>query len=79
MTAVTRNESSVEFARFLGMARRSTVEVQSLCYAALDARHITQNVFQVCYDQAKKAQAIIEGLKRSILKNPRPNKPSTTS
>ena len=74
------NESSVEFARFLGMARGSTVEVQSLCYAALDANHITQNVFQVCYDQAKKTQAIIGGLKRSVLKNPhRPSKPSTTS
>ena len=29
------NESTVEFARFLGMARRSSVEVQSLLYVAL--------------------------------------------
>jgi len=74
------NESSVEFARFLGMARRSAVEVQSLCYAALDVMHINQDVFQLCYDQAKKTKAIIGGLKQSVLKNPRrPNKPSPNS
>lgn len=71
------NESTAEFARFLGMARRSAVEVQSLCYAALDVKHITEDVFQTCYDQAKKTKAIIGGLKQSILKNPRqPMKPS---
>ena len=74
------NESSVEFARFLGMARRSAVEVQSLCYATLDVMHINQDVFQLCYDQAKKTKAIIGGLKQSVLKNPRrPNKPSPNS
>jgi len=74
------NESSAEFARFLGMARRSAVEVQSLCYAALDVKHINQDTFQVCYDQAKKTKAIIGGLKQSVLKNPRrPSKPSPTS
>ncbi|MCC7187950.1 MAG: four helix bundle protein [Anaerolineales bacterium] len=74
------NESSIEFARFLGMARRSAVEVQSLCYAALDVKHITQDEFQTCYDQAKKTQAIIGGLKKSVLKNPhRPAKPSSMS
>ena len=74
------NESSAEFARFLGMARRSAVEVQSLCYAALDVKHITQEVFQVCYDQAKKTKAIIGGLKQSVLKNPRrPAKPPSSS
>ena len=74
------NESSAEFARFLGMARRFAVEVQSLCYAALDVKHITQEVFQVCYDQAKKTKAIIGGLKQSVLKNPRrPAKPPSSS
>lgn len=74
------NESSAEFARFLSMARRSAVEVQSLCYAALDVRHITEDVFQVCYDQARKTKAIIGGLKQSVLKNPRrPNKPAAVS
>ena len=74
------NESSAEFARFLSMARRSAVEVQSLCYAALDVKHITQDIFQVCYDQAKKTKAIIGGLKQSVLKHPRrSNKPSPIS
>src|SRR5262245_23491234 len=74
------NESSAEFARFLGMARRSAVEVQSLCYAALDVKHISQEVFQTCYEQAKKTKAIIGGLKQSVLKNPRrPNRPLSSS
>ena len=74
------NESTVEFARFLGMARRSSVEVQSLLYVALDTHYIKEDIFKVYYEQARKTQAIIGGLKKSILKNPhRPNKPATTA
>lgn len=74
------NESTVEFARFLGMARRFAVEVQSLLYAALDASYINEEAFKTHYDQARKVQAIIGGLKKSILKNPRrPNKSATSS
>ena len=74
------NESTAEFARFLGMARRSAVEVQSLLYVALDVRYINDESFKAHYDQAKKTQAIIGGLKKGILKNPhRPNKPSPAS
>ena len=58
------NESTVEFARFLGMARRSAVEVQSLLYAALDASYIKEDTFKTHYDQARKVQAIIGGLKK---------------
>jgi len=73
------NESTAEFARFLGMARRSAVEVQSLLYAALDIRYIEEAIFKTYYDQAKKTQAIIGGLKKGILKNPRrPARPATT-
>jgi four helix bundle protein len=73
------NESTVEFARFLGMARRSAVEVQSLLYAALDTGYINEESFKAHHDQAKKTQAIIGGLKKGILINPhRPAKPSTT-
>ena len=64
-------ESTAEFARFLGFARRSAVEVQSLLYAALDAEYINQDVFKAHYEQAKKCKALIGGLKQSILKNPR--------
>jgi four helix bundle protein len=35
-------ESKAEFARFLGIARRSVVEVQSLLYTALDVEYITE-------------------------------------
>lgn len=43
-------ESTAEFARFLGIARRSAVEVQSLFYAALDVDHIKQDVFKSHYE-----------------------------
>lgn len=66
-------ESSAEFARFLGIARRSAVEVQSLLYAALDVEHINQDIFKSHYKQAKKCKALIGGLKQSVLKNPRRN------
>ena len=64
-------ESTAEFARFLGIARRSAVEVQSLLYAALDVKYIEQDIFKSYYEQAKKCKALIGGLKQGILKNPR--------
>src|SRR5688572_4440661 len=68
-------ESTAEFARFLGIARRSVVEVQSLLYAALDVEHIKEDTFKVHYEQAKKTKALIGGLKQGILKNPRRSSP----
>lgn len=64
-------ESTAEFARLPGFARRSAVEVQSLLYAALDVDHIKQEVFRSHYEQAKKCKALIGGLNQAILKNPR--------
>lgn len=64
-------ESTPECARFLGFARRSAVEIQSLLYAALDVEYIKDDVFKSHYEQAKKCKALIGGLKQSILKNPR--------
>jgi four helix bundle protein len=61
-------ESKAEFARFLGIARRSAVEVQSLLYAALYIGYIDQVVFQTEYQQAQKTKAIIGGLKHSLTK-----------
>jgi four helix bundle protein len=61
-------ESKVEFARFLGIARRSAVEVQSLLYAALDVGYITDDEFKLYYEQARKAKALIGGFKRSLSK-----------
>jgi four helix bundle protein len=61
-------ESKIEFARFLGIARRSAVEVQSLLYAALDVEYIDQAEFDSHYEQARKAKALIGGFKRSLTK-----------
>jgi four helix bundle protein len=61
-------DSKVEFARFLGIARRSAVEVQSLLYVALDAGYIDADIFQLHYDQAMKTKAIIGGFKHSLTK-----------
>jgi four helix bundle protein len=59
-------ESHIEFARFLGISRRSAIEVQSLLYAAFDIRYITEEVFRIEYAQADKAKALIGGLKKSL-------------
>jgi len=61
-------DSSVEFARFLGIARRSAVEVQALLYAAVDVGYITQNDFQAYYEQANKVKALISAFKSSLKK-----------
>jgi four helix bundle protein len=59
-------DSHAEFARFLGFARRSAVEVQSLLYAALDAGHITPEAFKGTYEQATKAKAMVSAFKSAL-------------
>ena len=59
-------ESHIEFARFLGYARRSAVEVQSLLYAAQDIGYINKEIFQNIYAQADKTKALTGGLKKSL-------------
>ena len=59
-------DSKLEFARFLGIARRSAVEVQSLLYVAIDAGYVNQNVFDNAYKQAGKTKALIGGFKSSL-------------
>ena len=61
-------ESKLEFARFLGIARRSAVEVQSLLYAAIEANYINETEFDLHYEQARKTKALIGGFKRSLTK-----------
>lgn len=61
-------ESKMEFARFLGFARRSAAEVQSLLYAAFDVEYINETQFKVHYEQARKAKALIGGFKHSLKK-----------
>ena len=59
-------ESKPEFGRFLGIARRSAVEVQSLLYVALDVGYIDESLFRQHYEQARKTKALIGGFKSSL-------------
>ena len=59
-------ESKAEFARFLGIARRSAVEVQSLLYAALDTGQISEGQFEQHYEQARKTKALIGGFRHAL-------------
>jgi four helix bundle protein len=59
-------ESKAEFARFLGIARRSAVEVQSLLYAALDTGQISAGQFEQHYEQARKTKALIGGFRHAL-------------
>jgi len=59
-------ESKVEFGRFLGIARRSGVEVQSLLYVAMDVGYINENEFAAHYEQARKTKALIGAFKNSL-------------
>jgi four helix bundle protein len=61
-------ESNVEFGRFLGIARRSAVEVQSLLYAALDTGYVSLDEFNCAYDQANKTKALISAFKNAMLR-----------
>jgi four helix bundle protein len=61
-------DSNVEFARFLGISRRSAVEVQSLLYAALDIGYIIEAQFREHYDEAQKTKALIGGFKHALKK-----------
>ncbi len=61
-------ESRLEFARFLGFARRSAVEVQSLLYVALDNHYIDSAAFDDYYAQAAKTKALLGGLKHSLIR-----------
>ncbi|MFZ2361087.1 MAG: four helix bundle protein [Anaerolineae bacterium] len=63
-------DSKLEFARFLGIARRSAVEVQSLLYVALDVGYINQAEFQQYYAQAATAKGFIGALKHSLRTKP---------
>ena len=63
-------DSKLEFARFLGIARRSAVEVQSLLYVAQDVGYISEAEFHQHYNQAAKTKGLIGGLKHSLRPKP---------
>jgi four helix bundle protein len=51
-----------EFIRFLKMARRSSSEVQSELYLALDRKYIMETKLKQAYDQADEVKRLINGL-----------------
>ncbi len=59
---------NVEFGRFLGIARRSAVEVQSLLYAASDIGYLSLDEFKFAYDQANKTKAFVSAFRKALLK-----------
>ena len=58
-----------EFIRFLKMARRSSSEVQSELYLALDRKYITEAELKQAYDQADETKRLINGLIAYLRKN----------
>jgi four helix bundle protein len=47
------SDSNSQFIQYLVYARRSSSEVQSVLYVALDRRYITQKEFENAYEQAR--------------------------
>jgi len=70
-------DSNVEFGRFLGYARRSAVEVQSLLYAARDLDYINEDSFRECLDQTAKTKGLIGGFIHYLKEASGQRKPST--
>ena len=63
-------ESKAEIARFLGISRRSVVEVQSLLYTAFDIGYINEPQLKEHYEQARKTKALIGGFRHSLKNSP---------
>ncbi|MEK7218501.1 MAG: four helix bundle protein [Patescibacteria group bacterium] len=51
-----------EFCNYLGIAKRSTAEVRSHLYDALDEEYLSQDEFTAMQDKCKKIQAMIAKL-----------------
>ena len=54
-------QSRKEFVQFLYYASASASEVQSHLYVALDQRYISEQDFEIMYEQAKKTKSLING------------------
>jgi four helix bundle protein len=63
--------SNKEFLKFLTYALRSTTEVQSHLYVALDQQYLGQNSFQLLYDLSVEIKNLISGFIR-YLRSPQP-------
>jgi four helix bundle protein len=55
-----------EFIRFLGYAQRSTSEVQSQLYRALDCHYLKESEFERVYDLASECRRQIKGFRKYL-------------
>lgn len=55
-------ETDKEFLRGLWISKGSAAEVQSLCYAALDQKYLTEKEMQEIYDHAEKVSQLVSGM-----------------
>ena len=62
-------DSTIKFARFLGIVHRPAVEVQSLLYTALEVGCITAEQFKEHYEQAGKTKGLVSAFKSAIPKH----------
>ncbi len=58
--------STREFVRFLGYSQRSSGEVQSQLYRALDCGYIDQSDFKIVYDLASDCRMQIKGFRKYL-------------
>ena len=58
--------STNEFVRFLGYAQRSTGEIQSQLYRALDCGYISHEQFKTVYHMASSCRKQIKGFRRYL-------------
>jgi len=58
--------STREFIRFLGYSQRSSSEVQSQLYRAVDCKYISQNQFDSTYELASDCRKQIKGLRKYL-------------
>jgi four helix bundle protein len=70
-------QSNREFTAFLGYSLRSTAEVQSQIYAALDLHYISEGEFQSLTEQCSKVARMLQGFIRYLrTSRPSTNKPA---
>jgi len=60
------SQSNIELKRFLRYSRRSTAEVQSCLYVAIDQNYIHQSEFVKLYEQAESARKLVDGFIRYL-------------
>ena len=70
------SSSSPEFVRFLGYARRSASEAQSVLYIALDQGYITDDQFSSAYEQAEKVRRMVTSFSRYLRTRQRAHAPT---